>query len=144
MRLDCMLAAMAQNVYFFWRCSGSQSLPPTPQPIDDNRHTKNARVLSGVQISSPCFVPNLRWRGMRMQERTGSKAQRGSRWKHRGNLATWPLTLSLSCEHSSSYTNHGTLFIPFCPCFRPSLHLLFLLTHPCHESDVLPLSHRMV
>jgi hypothetical protein len=92
-----MPAAMAQNVYFFWRCSGSQSR--LPQPIDDNRHTKNARVLSGVQISSPLLRSEFEVKGMRMQERTGSKAQKGQQLK-----ASWELCNLAPASPSSAST----------------------------------------
>jgi hypothetical protein len=112
-----MPTAMSQNVSFFWRCRGAESR--FPQPIDDNRHTKNARVLSGVQISSPYLPPpEFEVKGMRLQERTGSKAQEGPAVESIVGILQPGCCLSFSY---SSYTNHHALFIPFCPYFRPSV-----------------------
>lgn len=115
-----------------------------PRAISPNQSTtidipRMRECCQESRLAPPCFVPNLRCRGWECK-RGHEARRRGAAVESIVGILQPGSCLSFSCEYSSSYTNHGALFIPFCPYFPASLHLLFLLTHPCHESHVPPLS----
>jgi hypothetical protein len=117
-------AGLAQNVYFFRRCRGSQSR--LPQPIDNNRHTKNARVLSQVQISSRYFTPfPLNWgKGDEAAREDRKQGARGQPLK-----ASWePCNLATASLSSPNTLPTPTTTLFLFP-FRPAAHTSLVSSH---------------
>jgi hypothetical protein len=101
-----------------------------PRAVSPNQSTtidipRMRECCQESRLASPASFRIWGKGGMRLQERTWSKAQRGSRWKHRGNVATWFLPLFLM---------RALLFL-YQP---PSSFYSFLFLLPCVPTSPVP------